>query len=64
MLNLTDGEANDGDPVAAHTILLELRTEDGATLLFNLHISDEGGAPIPFPAQIVDPARCLLTQPV
>jgi hypothetical protein len=50
VLNLTDGEANDGDPVAGAQQLTQLRTDDGTVLLFNLHISDKGGAPITFPA--------------
>jgi hypothetical protein len=50
VLNLTDGEANDGDPIAAARQLTQSRTEDGAVLLFNLHISDAGGPPITFPA--------------
>jgi hypothetical protein len=50
VLNLTDGEANDGDPLASARELTQLRTDDGAVLLFNLHISDAGGSPITFPA--------------
>jgi len=50
VLNLTDGEANDGDPLACARELTQLQTGDGAVLLFNLHISDAGGSPITFPA--------------
>ena len=50
VLNLTDGEANDGDPLDSARQLTQLRTDDGAVLLFNLHISDAGGSPITFPA--------------
>jgi hypothetical protein len=50
VLNLTDGEANDGDPHASARELTQLRTDDGDVLLFNLHISDAGGSPITFPA--------------
>lgn len=50
VLNLTDGEANDGDPIASAQQLTQLRTDDGNVLLFDLHISDKGGAPITFPA--------------
>ncbi len=50
VLNLTDGEANDGDPVASARQLTQLRTDDGNVLLFNLHISDNGASPITFPA--------------
>jgi hypothetical protein len=49
VLNLTDGEANDGDPVASAQQLTHVRTDDGGVLLFNLHISDAGGSPITFP---------------
>ena len=51
VLNLTDGEANDGDPIASAGQLAQRRTDDGPVLLFNLHISDKGGAPITFPAE-------------
>jgi hypothetical protein len=50
ILNLTDGEANDGDPLDSARQLTHLRTDDGGVLLFNLHISDAGGSPITFPA--------------
>jgi hypothetical protein len=50
VLNLTDGEANDGDPLHHAQQLRQLRTDDGVVLLFNLHISDAGGSPITFPA--------------
>jgi hypothetical protein len=50
VLNLTDGEANDGDPHTSAGQLTQLRTDDGPALLFNLHISDAGGSPITFPA--------------
>jgi hypothetical protein len=49
VLNLTDGEANDGDPVSNAQQLRYMRTEDGEVLLFNLYISAVGGAPITFP---------------
>jgi len=49
VLNLTDGEANDGDPVEKAEELRRLGTDDGDTLLFNLHVSDSGGTPTTFP---------------
>lgn len=39
VLNVTDGEANDGDPVEAAELLKSLSTKDGAVLLFNCHVS-------------------------
>jgi len=50
VLNLTDGEANDGDPLESARQLTQLRSEDGTVLLFNLHISNAGGSPTTFPA--------------
>lgn len=49
VLNLTDGEANDGDPVLIADELRTLGTDDGPTLLYNLHVSDAGGTPVTFP---------------
>ncbi len=39
VLNLTDGEATDGDPVPIARRLTSLATTDGNALLFNLHVS-------------------------
>ena len=50
VLNLSDGEANDGDPLSTSQQLRYMRTDDGEVLLFNLHISAIGGSPITFPA--------------
>jgi hypothetical protein len=52
VLNLTDGEANDGDPQEVARQLRQLGTDDGMVLLFNLHVSDAGGSPITFPDSI------------
>jgi hypothetical protein len=49
VLNLTDGEANDGDPVIASDGLRQLASADGPVLLFNLHVSSDGNSPISFP---------------
>jgi hypothetical protein len=49
VLNLTDGEANDGDPTAAAESLRQLASADGAALLFNLHVSSDSSPPISFP---------------
>jgi hypothetical protein len=48
-LNLTDGEGNDGDPIPPADELRSLTTEDGNSLLFNLHVSSTSLAPISFP---------------
>jgi hypothetical protein len=49
VLNLTDGEANDGDPTSAAEALRQLASADGAVLLFNLHVSSDNSSPISFP---------------
>lgn len=49
VINLTDGEATDGNPTAAATALCELQTDDGPVLLFNLHLSDRQATPVQFP---------------
>src|SRR5215471_17546245 len=40
VFNITDGEATDGDPGIAAAQLRDLTTEDGSTLLFNIHLSE------------------------
>jgi hypothetical protein len=49
ILNLTDGEANDGDPTGPAEALRQLASADGAALLFNLHVSSDNSSPISFP---------------
>lgn len=48
VLNLTDGEANDGDPTIPAGALRELASVDGPVLLFNLHVSSDKSPPIIF----------------
>ncbi len=49
VINITDGEATDGDPTGAAERIRGVRTSDGDTLLFNLHLSSTVGSPIEFP---------------
>jgi hypothetical protein len=49
VLNLTDGEANDGDPTIPAEALRQLASADGLTLVFNLHVSSDSSSPISFP---------------
>lgn len=49
VLNISDGEATDGDPTARATQLKQLGTADGKALVFNLHISSASAQPIYFP---------------
>ncbi len=50
VINITDGESTDGDPVAAAKALRDLRGADGEALLFNVHVSSIGGATFEFPS--------------
>jgi hypothetical protein len=49
VLNLTDGEANDGDPTAAATTIQSRASADGTALLFNLHVSTTNAPSVTFP---------------
>jgi hypothetical protein len=49
ILNLTDGESNDGDPTSAAAAIRQLVSTDGPVLLFNLHVSSDSSSPISFP---------------
>ena len=49
VINITDGEATDGNPTAAAAAVRALQNNDGNVLLFNIHLSSKGGKPIEFP---------------
>jgi hypothetical protein len=49
VINLTDGEATDGDPERPARHLCELASEDGAVLLLNAHVSSSSEKAIEFP---------------
>jgi hypothetical protein len=50
VVNITDGESTDGDPLPAAKALCDLTSSDGNVLLFNAHISDSAASPVEFPA--------------
>lgn len=50
IFNITDGEATDGDPTTAADALKTLGTDDGAALLFNVHLSEHRAPAVEFPA--------------
>lgn len=54
VINLTDGEATDGDPQRAARRLTSIATPDGPPLLFNFHLSVAGGQPLEYPAVLTD----------
>ena len=51
VLHLTDGESSDGDPEEIGRQIMSLGTDDGATLLFNCHISSRKSAKIEYPTE-------------
>jgi len=50
VINITDGESTDGDPIPEARALISLGTDDGPVLLFNAHLSSASGAPIELPS--------------
>ena len=49
VINITDGESTDGDPTEEAQLLKQLRTSDGAVVLYNIHLSSESTQAIAFP---------------
>ena len=49
VINLTDGEATDGDPFPYAQDLMKLSTDDGSILLFNCHLSSTVGERVLYP---------------
>jgi len=49
VINITDGEATDGNPSEAANEIRELSNADGNVLLFNVHLSSTQADPIEFP---------------
>jgi hypothetical protein len=50
VINITDGEATDGDPSNAASALRQIASTDGNVLLFNVHCSSTKSQPIIFPS--------------
>jgi hypothetical protein len=49
VINISDGEPTDGDPLQTAYDLMNLSSSDGNVLLFNLHISSSHHKPIEYP---------------
>ncbi len=49
VINVTDGEATDGEPLRYAQTLRSYGTRDGEALLFNVHLSETNQAPVTFP---------------
>lgn len=58
VLNLTDGQPTDANPLAAAQALCSRGSSDGQVVLFNAHLSSESKPPILFPSD-----ESLLTDP-
>lgn len=50
VINITDGEATDGDPTTSADDIRKLKTGDGEVLLFNIHCSSQRAQAIVFPS--------------
>jgi len=63
VLNITDGESTDGNPVAEGKALQDLKSNDGNVLLFNCHLSSQRAPKIEYPADastLADPSAKTL----
>jgi hypothetical protein len=49
VINISDGEPTDGDPMLVAENLQRLSSTDGNVVLFNLHLSSQSSTPIEFP---------------
>jgi hypothetical protein len=52
VINITDGESTDGDPVSEAKTLTGLGTDDGPCLLFNVHLSSTAAPPMELPGNV------------
>ncbi len=50
IINLTDGIATDGDPTSVAQQIMQVSTNDGNALLFNVHITGINSSPVLYPA--------------
>ena len=49
LINVSDGNATDGDPEPLAHHIMEFQTSDGNALVFNVHLSEMAAMPIQFP---------------
>jgi Mg-chelatase subunit ChlD len=54
LVHVTDGQSTDGDPEAIAKDIQQLSTEDGNVLVFNIHLSKQGGREVMFPSSAKD----------
>ena len=49
VINVSDGDATDGDLVPLSQQIMGLQTSDGNVLVYNVHLSEVSGRPVQFP---------------
>ena len=49
VINISDGEASDGDPEPIAWRIMDMQTSDGNVLLYNAHLSEMSVSPVQFP---------------
>ena len=54
VVNITDGEATDGDPLRYAQALRSFATDDGEVLLFNVHLSAADEPPVTLPDALAE----------
>lgn len=52
IINVSDGAASDGNPERQAQELMNLQTNDGNVLLFNVHLSEVAAAPVQYPDNV------------
>lgn len=51
IINITDGMATDGDPESLAQDVMNTATNDGNSLLYNVHLSDVSASPVQYPVE-------------
>ena len=54
VINISDGEATDGNPEPVAQVIMALGTNDGNALLYNAHLSEMSAMPVQYPANKSD----------
>jgi hypothetical protein len=52
LVHVTDGQSTDGDPEGIAEDIKQISTEDGNVLVFNIHLSKQGGHGMMFPSSV------------
>ena len=54
LINVTDGDATDGNPEPLAQEIMGVQTNDGNVLVYNAHLSEMSAMPVQYPAQESD----------